>query len=139
MKGQKAASRDPSKDRAGKVSRQPSKDKLKKGPGPKKTASKSGTSSTSESDQDKKSKKGVAKKGVAGAESVGGAEVDAGTLGLLLEAAAAAAACKFAILLCKNSGTPEKARKFEASLSAANCLFHLFRRFWNHIFTYNKL
>ena len=40
--------------------------------------------------------------------------------GFVLEAAAAAAACKFAMLLCKNSGTPEKARRFDASLSAAN-------------------
>ena len=40
--------------------------------------------------------------------------------GFVLEAAAAAAACKLAMLLCRNSGTPEKARRFEASLSAAN-------------------
>ena len=46
-----------------------------------------------------------------------------GKVGLGLDTAAdaaAAAACKFAMLLCKNSGTPEKARRLEASLSAAN-------------------
>ena len=50
-------------------------------------------------------------------------------VGFVLEAAAAAAACKFAMLLCRNSGTPEKARRFDASVSAANWRFHLFRRF----------
>ena len=62
---------------------------------------------------------GVAKNGVVGVESA--EEVVVGIVGLGLDtAAAAAAACKFAMLLCKNSGTPEKARKLEASLSAAN-------------------
>ena len=56
----------------------------------------------------------MAKNGVVGAS----VEVVVGTSGFL--AAAAAAACKLAILLCKNNGTPENARKFEASLSAAN-------------------
>ena len=51
-------------------------------------------------------------------------------------AAAAAAACKFAMLLCRKRGTPGKARRLEASLSAAIWRFHLLRRFWNQIFTW---
>ncbi len=47
----------------------------------------------------------------------------------LLEAAAAAAACRLAMLLCRNNGTPEKALRFEASLSAASWRFHLFLLF----------
>lgn len=66
---------------------------------------------------------GVAKKGVVGVDSDEVEDV-LGHKGppafFALEAAAAAAACKFAMLLCKNKGTPENARKFEASLSAAN-------------------
>lgn len=70
----------------------------------------------------------MAKKGVFGVDSD---EVDDVLITEFFEfeAAAAAAACKFAMLLCKNSGTPEKARKFEASLSAASWRFHLFLRF----------
>ena len=61
----------------------------------------------------------MAKNGVVGVEST--EVVVVGTVGLGLDtAAAAAAACKLAMLLCKNSGTPEKARRLEASLSAAN-------------------
>ena len=75
---------------------------------------------------------GVAKKGVVGADSD---ELDEVSGPVLFEAAAAAAACKFAILLCKKSGTPENARKLDASLSAANWRFHLFLRFWNQILT----
>ena len=69
---------------------------------------------------------GVAKNGV-GVSDVEIEGVELADLGV--EATAAAAACKFAMLLCRNKGTPEKALRFDASLSAANCLFHLFRRF----------
>ncbi len=71
---------------------------------------------------------GVAKKGVALDESVGVVDVVGGA-GLEPEAAAAAAAWRLARLLCRKSGTPENARRFDASLSAASWRFHLFRRF----------
>ena len=71
----------------------------------------------------------MAKKGAAPVGVVDSLEVVVGTAVDEDFEAAAAAACKLAILLCKKSGTPEKARKFEASLSAASWRFHLFRRF----------
>ena len=51
-----------------------------------------------------------------------------------------AAAARLAALMFdwRKSGTPVNARRLEASLSAAICRFHLFRRFWNQILTCGK-
>ena len=79
---------------------------------------------------------GVAKKGVGVSAELETPPVeDAELADLGVEAAAAAAAWRLAMLDWRNNGTPEKALKLEASLSAASCRFHLFLRFWNHIFT----
>ena len=73
---------------------------------------------------------GVAKKGVGVSEvATPPAEAVAELAGLGVEAAAAAAAWRLAMLLCKKRGTPVKALRLDASLSAANCLFHLFLLF----------
>ncbi len=67
-------------------------------------------------------------------EAGGGGGAGGGAPGGVFPAAAAArlAAPR---LLWRKSGTPEKARRLEASLSAASWRFHLLRRFWNQIFT----
>ena len=72
---------------------------------------------------------GVAKKGVGVSEELTPAVGVAELAGLGVEAAAAAAAWRLAMLLCKKRGTPVKALRLDASLSAANCLFHLFLLF----------
>ena len=73
---------------------------------------------------------GVAKNGVGvSAELATPPEAVVELAGFGVEAAAAAAAWRLAMLLCRKRGTPVKALRLDASLSAANCLFHLFLLF----------